>query len=256
MATPSENPLNSTSLSHQSFSNHPISIKLTESNYGSNKSWPLLKVMVLKASSQEKNPVHQNFSWVLGLEQTRPSHSFLAFWLSLKQYWSARRRKSGKVSRQVLLVNQEKSQIMKYRSQLQGIKKGTMGMREYLNKIKGSSCVSRFRSQQSCHIWHEQPQYWLGVSEKWKSAGLNISHLGSSIMTASNNYTFLLKNLLHVPNMKKNLISSSDNKVYFEFLSCEGSVNSQDSTQSNSWSWPLQGIRTHFQENSKFMSFF
>lgn len=52
-------------------------------------------------------------------------------------------------------------------------------------------------------------------------SGLNISHLGSSVMTDSNKHSFLLKNLLHVPHIKKNLLSvsrfASDNKVYFEF---------------------------------------
>jgi hypothetical protein len=50
--------------------------------------------------------------------------------------------------------------------------------------------------------------------------GLLINHTGSSQLTYPN-ATFLLKNLLHVPHIKKNLLSVSqftrDNHVYFEF---------------------------------------
>lgn len=54
-------------------------------------------------------------------------------------------------------------------------------------------------------------------------AGLKISHLGSSTLTdpSHTSHSFLLHNLLHVPHIKKNLISVSqfakDNHVYFEF---------------------------------------
>ena len=51
-------------------------------------------------------------------------------------------------------------------------------------------------------------------------AGLDIHHIGHSLFTNSNR-TFVLNNLLHVPNITKNLISVSqfaqDNNVYFEF---------------------------------------
>ncbi|KAL3642739.1 hypothetical protein CASFOL_013554 [Castilleja foliolosa] len=55
-------------------------------------------------------------------------------------------------------------------------------------------------------------------------AGLAITHFGNSVVKSSScntNHVFILKNLLHIPNITKNLISVSqfakDNKVYFEF---------------------------------------
>ncbi|PON68583.1 hypothetical protein PanWU01x14_093920 [Parasponia andersonii] len=52
-------------------------------------------------------------------------------------------------------------------------------------------------------------------------AGLSISHVGCSYLPNVSSKTLILKNLLHVPNITKNLINvsqfSKDNSVYFEF---------------------------------------
>lgn len=54
--------------------------------------------------------------------------------------------------------------------------------------------------------------------------GLKVHHIGSSVLqpsdTASSSHKFLLTNLLHVPQITKNLISvtfAKDNIVFFEF---------------------------------------
>lgn len=53
-------------------------------------------------------------------------------------------------------------------------------------------------------------------------SGINISHIGhAQVLSSSSSKPFLLKQLLHVPNATKNLLSvsqfESDNKVFFEF---------------------------------------
>ena len=51
--------------------------------------------------------------------------------------------------------------------------------------------------------------------------GLQIHHVGTFVFKPFSSYSFKLKNLLHVPHIKKNLLSVSqfarDNNIYFEF---------------------------------------
>ncbi|CAA0817787.1 cysteine-rich RLK (RECEPTOR-like protein kinase) 8, partial [Striga hermonthica] len=66
-------------------------------------------------------------------------------------------------------------------------------------------------------------------------SGMNISHFGESIVMSNKNQKFLLKNLLHVPNITKNLVSVSqfakDNCVFFEFHPSFCLVKDQDTKE-------------------------
>ena len=63
-----------------------------------------------------------------------------------------------------------------------------------------------------------------------------MKHLGHSVLSSnSNNTPFHLQNLLHVPGIKKNLVSVSkfatDNKAYFEFYVDHCLVKSYDTKE-------------------------
>ena len=66
-------------------------------------------------------------------------------------------------------------------------------------------------------------------------SGVDISHVGESYIKSATHKTFLLKNLLHVPAITKNLLSVSqfakDNDVFFEFHSTHCLVKDQVSKQ-------------------------
>ena len=62
--------------------------------------------------------------------------------------------------------------------------------------------------------------------------GMSIHHIGNSLLQSSGSHrTFKLQDLMHVPEITKNLISISkfakDNNVYFEFYSTMCCVKSQ-----------------------------
>jgi hypothetical protein len=65
--------------------------------------------------------------------------------------------------------------------------------------------------------YHDQDQIRVG-----DGTGLPISHVGSTLFTFSR-HQFILKQLLHVPSISKNLLSvqkfALDNSVFFEFHS-------------------------------------
>jgi len=65
---------------------------------------------------------------------------------------------------------------------------------------------------------------------------MKILHTGSAHYTVPHSTTtFVLHNLLHVPNITKNIISvaqfAKDNHVYFEFFANAGYVKHQDTHQ-------------------------
>jgi len=67
-------------------------------------------------------------------------------------------------------------------------------------------------------------------------AGMKIKHIGSaSFALAHMNTQVILNNLLHVPEINKNIISVSkfakDNHVYFEFFPDKCYVKNQDTNQ-------------------------
>ena len=65
--------------------------------------------------------------------------------------------------------------------------------------------------------------------------GLQIHHVGTFVFKPFSSYSFKLKNLLHVPHIKKNLLSVSqfarDNNIYFEFYPNSCYVKSQNSKE-------------------------